>query len=263
MQKLMLLLLVTTLGCAVRKSMPLQFADNPVVAHRGAFKSGGLPENSIAALREAIRLGCTGSEFDIWLTADDSLVVNHDPVYHKLDIEKTAYKELRRLLLPNGEPLPLLRNYLATGMTGNRQTRLVLEIKPSRLGKERAAKLAEAVFAMVRSVGAEQYVSYISFDLEVLKQIIRLDGSAETQYLNGELSPAELKALRISGVDYHYSVFRRNPSWIQEAKRHGLRLNAWTVNDPAEMDWLLDQGFDYVTTNEPELLLSKWKQRKK
>lgn len=62
---------------------------NPVVAHRGAFKKNGFPQNSIASLREAIRLQCAGSEFDVRMTLDDSLVVNHDPHYQKLNIETT------------------------------------------------------------------------------------------------------------------------------------------------------------------------------
>jgi len=48
----------------------IEFAENPVVAHRGAWKAKNLPENSIAALKEAINLKCTGSEFDVRITKD-------------------------------------------------------------------------------------------------------------------------------------------------------------------------------------------------
>ena len=57
---------------------------NIVVAHRGAWKNLQLPENSIASLRQAIKLNCTGSEFDVHMTADDSLVINHDPQHHNI-----------------------------------------------------------------------------------------------------------------------------------------------------------------------------------
>ena len=77
----------------------IQFANNSVVAHRGAFKKNNFPENSIASLKEAIRLGCTGSEFDVRMTADDSLIINHDPQYNKLDIEKTNYADLLKYKL--------------------------------------------------------------------------------------------------------------------------------------------------------------------
>jgi glycerophosphoryl diester phosphodiesterase len=81
------LLIIFLAGCAAASKMNSPaFAKNPVVAHRGAFKKNGFPENSIASLKEAIRLGCTGSEFDIRMTADDSLVINHDPHHQKLEI---------------------------------------------------------------------------------------------------------------------------------------------------------------------------------
>jgi glycerophosphoryl diester phosphodiesterase len=37
----------------------------------------------------------------------------------------------------------------------------------------------------------------------------------------------------------------------------GVLVNAWTVNDPGTMDSLLAQQIDFITTNEPELLLKK------
>lgn len=235
------------------------FASNPVVAHRGAFLKNKFPENSIASLREAIRLGCTGSEFDVRMTIDDSLVINHDPAFQKMVIDKTAFAELRKLSLSNGEAFPTLREYLKSGMTNNKTTRLVLEIKPSDIGKERAKEIVTKVLATVKATEAISKTVYISFDYEMLKTIHQLDPSASTQYLNGDKSPEQLAKDGINGLDYHYSVFQKNPSWIAEAKKLGLILNAWTVNDPAIMDWLIKEGFDFITSNEPELLLQKTK----
>ena len=108
-----LFVLIPFVSCTVmQNNTKIRFASNPVVAHRGAFKKKGFPENSIASLKEAIRLQCTGSEFDVRMTADDSLVINHDPQYNKLDIEKTSYAELASHKLSNGETLPTLRQYL-------------------------------------------------------------------------------------------------------------------------------------------------------
>ena len=75
-----------------------KFASNPVIAHRGAFKKNGFPENSIAALKEAIRLGCTGSEFDVRMTADDVLIVHHDPDYQQIEIENRNSSRFPRFL---------------------------------------------------------------------------------------------------------------------------------------------------------------------
>lgn len=69
-------------------------AQNPIIAHRGAWKKEGLPQNSLASLRQAIKLGCAGSEFDIRITQDDSLVIVHDATHEGLFIESTPYAEL-------------------------------------------------------------------------------------------------------------------------------------------------------------------------
>lgn len=227
---------------------------NPVIAHRGAFKKNGLPENSIASLREAIRLGCAGSEFDVHMTADDSLVISHEPHFAKLDIEKHSYADLSAHRLSNGEQLPTLRNYLISGLKGNNRTKLILEIKPSPAGTARGELIATKVLQLVKDCGAAGMTEYISFDLAILKQLIKLDATVVTHYLNGELSPYALKSLGIRGMNYNYSVYQKNPEWIKEAKNAGVILNVWTVNEAAKLQWCLTQRFNFITTNEPELL---------
>ena len=231
------------------------FADNVVVAHRGAWKKDGLPENSIAALRQAIALGCTGSEFDVWMTADDSLVINHDAEYHGLLIEQTYYAELAIFTLSNGEKLPTLREYIQAGRQDNNSTRLVCELKPSEVSSERGKALATQAVTLIQEMKAQDRVAYISFDYDMLKTIVALAPSVPTQYLNGDKSPDQVHADGIQGIDYHFSVFRQHPEWVEQAKANRMALNAWTVNEAADMDRLLSQDFDYITTNEPELLL--------
>jgi glycerophosphoryl diester phosphodiesterase len=185
------LLLFILASCATSKqgAQRLTFAQNPVIAHRGAFKIKKLPENSIASLQEAIRLQCTGSEFDVRMTMDDSLIINHDPQYQGMEIEKTTYHELAKVPLSNGEALPTLRQYLREGMTNNVHTRLVLEIKPSGITKERGKLIAERAVRLVQDLNASPYIVYISFDYDILKKVIEVSAGAETQYLNGDLTP--------------------------------------------------------------------------
>ncbi|MGV3656712.1 MAG: glycerophosphodiester phosphodiesterase [Chitinophagaceae bacterium] len=245
----------------VTNKAKMEDAYNPVVAHRGAFKKGGLPENSIAALREAIQLGCAGSEFDIRLSADDTLLINHDAHYRGMDIEKTSYKQLSAVPLPNGEVLPTLRQYLQAGTENNKQTTLVLEIKPSPAGQARGEQIAARVVQLVRDMNLENKVLYISFDYNILKKIVALNPAAHTQYLEGNRTPEQLKADGITGADYHFSVYKRKPEWVESAHQNGIILNAWTVNSKADMEWLLDKKFQYITTDEPELLLELLKSR--
>ncbi len=248
-------------SCAVfkEKAGKIAFAPNPAIAHRGAFKAKNYPENSIAALQEAIRLQCTGSEFDVRMTADDSLIINHDPHYQQMEIEKTTYRELRTIPLSNGETLPTLRQYLKAGLANNSHTRLVLEIKPSGISKERGKLIAERAVRLVEELKAAPYIVYISFDYDILKKIIQINPGVQTQYLNGDVTPEQLKADGISGADYNIAVFKKHPEWIKSAQQNNIVLNAWTVNGQDDMQWLLLQKFDYVTTNEPEALLSLWR----
>lgn len=235
------------------------FADNVVIAHRGAFKKNNLPENSIASLKQAIALNCTGSEFDVRMTSDDSLIINHDPHFNKLDIETNTYATLSAFRLSNGEKLPTLREYILAGLENNRATRLVCEIKPSPAGKERGRVIAVKVADLIKELKAEDKVVYISFDYDILKKLVEINPKAPTQYLSGNISPDQLKNDGITGADYHFSVFKNHPEWIESAKLNKIALNAWTVNEEADMDWLLARGFDFITTNEPELLLEKMK----
>lgn len=245
------------LGGNASTPAPKLKSNNIVVAHRGAWKTQNLPQNSIAALRHSIELQCAGSEFDIRITADDSLIINHDPAYFGMDIESTPYLVLAERSLSNGEILPTLRSFLTEGMKNNSTTILVCEIKPSPAGVAKSQYLAEKVVQMVRECGAEPYVAYISFSYEILQKIREIDPNAATQFLNGTKTPSELKQDGMSGLDYHFSVFQKNPDWITASKAYKLALNAWTVNKAEDMDWFLERQFDYITTDEPELLLKK------
>ncbi len=248
-------------ACSILKK-DMNFAQNPVVAHRGAWKAKSLPENSIASLKQAISMGCHGSEFDVRMTSDDSLVINHDPHYNKLLIEKSTYAELEKFKLANGEKLPTLSEYIIAGITNNQKTQLVCELKPSGLGKARAIEIVKKVLATFKELKAEKYVTYISFDYDMLKTIHQLSPNATTQYLNGGKSPEEIKSAGLSGIDYHFKVFQDNPGWIEEAKKTGITLNAWTVNDPRLMDFFITNNFDFITTNEPEKLLAIYQKSK-
>ena len=240
-------------------NVKIVFADNCIVAHRGAWKKMNLPQNSIASLKLAIQLKFTGSEFDVRMTADDSLVINHDPEYHNLSIEKTNYADLIVFKLSNGEKLPTLGEYIKAGIKNNTATRLVCEIKPSEISKQRGQELAAKVVQLFQKLHAQQIVTFISFDYDILKKVKDLNPMFTTQYLEGNKSPDQLKADGITGADYHFSVFKEHPDWIESAKKNKITLNAWTVNDVAEMDWLIANGFDFITTNEPELLSERIK----
>lgn len=232
------------------------FQTNKVIAHRGAWKTSALPHNSIASLQKAIALKCAGSEFDVQLSADSILYVNHDADIQGHTIEKTDASALDDIRLSNGETLPRLKEYIEAGI-GQNQTKLILELKPSVLSGERGILLAHKVLDMVRQLRAEAWVDYISFDYNICKEIAQLAPYAKVAYLRSDKAPAVLKADHINGFDYHFSVLRKNPQWIAEARELKIETNSWTVNNTDDMDWLLTQRLDLITTDEPEILLQR------
>ncbi|PYF75786.1 glycerophosphoryl diester phosphodiesterase [Pedobacter nutrimenti] len=246
------LLLCLCLSSVCVMSQSNKWNTNKVIAHRGAWKKNNLPENSIASLKEAFRLKCYGSEFDVHMTADGMLVVNHDDDFQGIVIAKSTFKQLQEKKMSNGEEIPTLEQYLKEGKK-QKGTRLILEIKEDK-NQQHLMDLTNAVVAMVKKMKMEEWMEYISFNYGVLQRILELDPKAKVAYLKGEVSPEQLKADRFAGADYHFSVFKKDESWFSKAKELGLTLNAWTVNQEADMKWLLDRNVDFITTNEPELL---------
>jgi len=225
---------------------------NQVIAHRGAWKKNNLPENSIASLKEAIRLKCYGTEFDVHVTLDSILVVNHDATFYGMPIGKSTYAQLLEKKHPNGESIPTLENYLKTGMK-QKGTKLILELKPQNMGKERDLFLAEKTLQMVKKLKAQPWVDYISFSYDICTYIISHLPGSKVAYLTGDVAPEKLKADGFFGSDYHFSVFQKN-DWISSSKKIGLTVNAWTVNTVPEIEWLVANEIEFITTNEPELV---------
>jgi glycerophosphoryl diester phosphodiesterase len=252
MKKLFIFILAITMVSSLSFSQS-SFHQNKVIAHRGAWKAKGHPQNSLASLREAVRLQCEGSEFDVWMTADEVLVVNHDHDFQGIDIETSTYEQLLSKRLPNGEKIPTLEEYLTEGMkqTG---TKLILEFKPSRISVARSERVGELSVNTVQKLGAQKWVDYITFSYEGGKKAIATDPKANVAYLNGDKSPAELKEAGFFGFDYNIRLVKNKPEWIKEAQALGLTTNAWTVNLLEDMAWLLEQKVNFITTDEPELL---------
>ncbi len=227
-------------------------AETQVVAHRGYWDAPGSAQNSIRALVKADSIGCEGSEFDVWMTQDGTLFVNHDSTINGVEIQKSTTADVAEQRLKNGELIPTLDQYLEAGL--KLTTQLVIELKPHS-DKDQEARAAAAIVKAVERYGLESRVTYITFSLAGMKELIGLaPAGTEVYYLNGELSPAELKALGSAGPDYHYNVMRKHPEWYKESHDLGLKVNVWTVNTADVMQECIDMGADFITTNDPELL---------
>ena len=249
MKRLFLLLLAGCLMTACSEKP----AEPQVVAHRGYWKTEGSAQNSIAAILNAGRIGAYGSEFDVNLTCDGALVVNHDFTYHGLKIYETTLADLRcdTLRLSNGEIIPTLDEYFVAAKEYP-GLKLVFELKSEGDPQYEAVALPACV-ETINKHGVADRVEFISFSLSACKEFARLMPKNVVEYLGGEIAPAELHKMGITGIDYEYPVFYEHPEWIEEAHKLGMVVNTWTVNKEEDMRKLLELGVDQITTNEPEL----------
>jgi len=243
------------LGLAVL-SAGIMNAQTQIIAHRGYWQTNPTTtENSLKSLENAQNLKIYGAEFDVRMTKDGVLVINHDEHHGKMEISETDFKELEKVKLSNGEEFPTLKDYLKKGKK-DKSLKLIVEIKPDKT-KEKEDELTAKTIKMIKDLKLESKSEFISFSLNICKEIKKLEPSFKVQYLKGELSPQQIKDEGLDGIDYHYSIFQKNPTWISDAKTLGLITNSWTVNDVAIYDELKKQGIDFVTTNIPEQLKNK------
>lgn len=229
-----------------------EFLRNKVIAHRGAWRQQGVMQNSIRSFHHAALLGCAGSEFDVWLSKDRIPVLSHDPQIGGLLVEQSTAGQLYTATIGGGDPVPTLSAFIQFAKKQNR-TKMILEIKASPSG--RSLELADSVVSLVHRLKAQGYLEYISFDYAVLQRILKLDPSARTAYLYGNKTVEELKADAITGLDYDFYHYREDATLIARAKAASLTTNVWTVNAEEELRTFLDSGVDWITTDEPELLL--------
>lgn len=224
-----------------------------IIAHRGAWKNTGKPQNSIAALQEAIKQEVFGAEFDVCLTKDNILVVNHDPTYHGLNISNTTYQELLQFKLANDEKIPTAEEYMIEGLRQHK-TKMIYEIKTSTSGLAHTLQNAIESYNLVKKLDGLSQTIFISFSYEVCLKLKELDKNIQVQYLNGNKTPEELKSDGIDGLDYNYYTLYKYPNYIQEAKKLGILVNVWTVNTESDLNKFIAQEVDFITTDEPELL---------
>lgn len=259
MKRTFLLACLSALVLAAPCSARPKFAKNPVIAHRGAWLNTGAPQNSLASFRAAADMGCHGSECDVWFTKDDSLVIFHDAKRNGKYIEDWTFAELRQTPLENGEPIPTLREYIAEAKRQT-TTKLIIDVKTLRVNPSRTTELFRTVHALVKEMKAERWVEYLAGDLDAITAMQK-ETRLHIAYLgewNKDLptcAPESVKALHLRCIDYQDQQYRKHPDWLPVFRKRHLHLNVWTVDKEEDMRYFLDEGFHYITTNEPELLL--------
>ena len=221
-------------------------------AHRGGSEFA--PENSPAAFAAAVGLGYTWLETDVRATRDGVAVVHHDPLLDRTTdmqgpVLARPWHEVRRARLANGEGPMRLEELLEA----HPRTSVNIDLKEGPV-------IVPALDAL-RRAGAWHRVCLTSFSTRRLRAARRWAPSAietaagPTEVVLQRTTPPRL-ARRLGARPDRLQVPARlvTPGYLRRAHAHRLPVDAWTVNDPAEMDRLIALGVDGIMTDAPALL---------
>jgi glycerophosphoryl diester phosphodiesterase len=244
-------------------------------AHRG--DSTRAPENTLDAFRRAVEAGAGGLELDVHLTRDGQVVVIHDPTLERTtggsgSLATTTLEALRAMDAGYGFSLDEGHTYpyrgkglrvptLAEVLEEFPDAAINIDIKEIQHGDE------AAVLEVLRRADAEERTLVASKYHAAVRRVRKLSGGrvstgaskreVGTFYL---LSKLRLEGLLTPDYDalqvpvYYGRLALVTRRFVEAAHARGVRVDAWTVNDPAEMHRLLDLGVDVVMTDFPERL---------
>ena len=230
-----------------------------IIAHRGFHKTENAAKNSLNALRAAQEAGFWGSECDINLSKDNELLVVHG-AWHpkksaspKVHVQHNTAAEIRAIPLESGERVPTLDEYL-TAFRNSRGTKLIIEIKDQQT-PQLETEIVQKSVDMVAKYNLQDDVEYIAFRPFVCWELARLaPEGTKIAYLNGDYSPQYCKAMGCAGIDYNYKTLKKRKHWIKQAHKLGMYVNTWTVNNDEDIRWCIENGVDYITTDNPVLV---------
>jgi glycerophosphoryl diester phosphodiesterase len=255
-QKKTVIVLIAVVGPAISIASSLfllqQFVDHRptrVCAHRAG--SSAAPENSLAALRNAIAVGADYVEIDVQQTADGHVVLMHDRDLRRVtgdprnlnDVNLADLKPLR-LRDRNGqsdEVIPTLAEFIDA--CGDRM-RVNVELKTFGDGN----KLALAVLEVLKERNFTERAVVTCFDMPPLREIKNADNGVPVGIIlakvQGDMTrlPVDILSLREQLV---------TGPVVRRAHRRNMEVFAWTVNDRERALRLLDLGCDNILTSDP------------
>ena len=234
-----------------------------VIGHRGA--AAICPENTLDSFLTARDAGACMIELDVQQSADDELIVFHDETLDRLcgeatDVGSLTGKALTARTVGQWHGQPVTIPTLAQVFTTLRDSLLYnVELKTDAIhypGIE--ARLA----ALVAAHGLAERVLVSSFNHESLRLVKRygpnltlgllLDARQAQQCTSPEGVVA--RALKFSCFSIHpeFATLRRWPELGIACHAVGLRVFPWTVDDPNDWQFLIDEvGVDGIITNDP------------
>ena len=224
-----------------------------ICAHRGAMDTH--PENTIAAFREAVRLGAHMIELDVRMTKDGHLVILHDETVDRTtngkgQISALTIDEVKHLDAGNwkseefaGEKIPTLGEALAV-MPQNMW--LNIHIKG---GKKLGAMVARVIVDESRvhqaflacGTDAANGAKEVNRDIMICNMERQGD---RNEYIDETIRQgSEFIQLLGKRTDQHIE------SEIAILKQHHIRINYCCTDSPADVKTLFDHGVDFILTD--------------
>ena len=217
-----------------------------IYAHRGASRE--LPENTMRAFRRALELGADALETDVHVTHDGVIVVSHDPDGARIfgepaRIADSSWAEVRAWGIPSLEEV-------VTTFSG---VPINVDLKID--------AAAQAV-ALLRKLGAEDQVTLASFQSSTLRKVRALGyrgptglGRSEVARLLSLPAAAQRGPLAPPGRAAQLPLSLAKPWIIRRCHALGLRVDYWTVNEPALATSLVALGADGIMTDDPATIV--------
>lgn len=266
-----------------------------VQAHRGGM--GLMPENTLAAMINAVDLGVNTLEMDLVVTSDGKVILSHDLYFHSryatrpdgTSIEKNDPKEYIWTMpydsvlkydvgmkenkdWPEKKCQPAVKQLLSEVIAGVENYTTEKGLKPMKYNIE--IKSAAGKGEGVNWPEYKQFVDICAAELKACglgdRLIIQSFDSRALNYLNENYPDFILSYLtRDTDVDYEkfMGLLNFTPEWLSpnhkvvtaeflaEAAKRGMKVVTWTVDEPEEMQRLLDLKVDAIITNYPDRLL--------
>jgi len=227
------------------------------IAHRGASGRGLAPENTLAAFEKALDIGVDMLEIDVRVTGDGQLIVLHDPSLDRTTdcegiVREMGLDEIRQADAGDGERVPILGEVF--DLARNRAP-ILLEIKSD--------FIAERVVQAIADAQIEEQVVVQSFNPQTVERVKRLAPHLPSSLLIGELptTPSRVRARRLVSQVLEVgantlSIWHATltPSLIEEMRKRGIAVWAWTVDEEITMRDLAMMGVQGLVTNYPNVL---------
>lgn len=228
--------------------------DPPIAfAHRGARAHA--PENTIEAFELALRLGATGLESDVWMTADGVAVLDHDGVV-KRGVRKRPIAEFQRAELP--EHIPTLLELFESCGTDYAMS---LDLKDP----ESAGAIVDAVRSVDEGMLERTWLCEPGLDRVIeLREMfgelpIRLLQTTRLERIKGSMERrAEYLARHgIDGINLHRTDW--NGGLVALFHRFDLHAFGWDMQREHELRSSLRMGIDAVYSDNVDVMIDAFR----